>query len=188
MRRLAHGVLGLTLVAAPAAHAASEPLDPTWQATTAESVSAAPSAKVETGIPELLREQGLEPPLEVAKPTQRPMERVEELGAPPPVPGRSSGVDDAELASPKAWTPPASPAPNGLLTRAQTRDSVAPHRTVEVRPGDSLWSIAARHLGPGASATDIAEAWPEWFEANRSVIGDNPHMIRAGLLLDAPQR
>jgi nucleoid-associated protein YgaU len=57
-----------------------------------------------------------------------------------------------------------------------------------VRPGDSLWSVTARYLGPGASASDIAEAWPDWFEANRSVIGDNPDVIRPGQLLVAPHR
>jgi nucleoid-associated protein YgaU len=48
--------------------------------------------------------------------------------------------------------------------------------------------VTARYLGPGASASDIAEAWPDWFEANRSVIGDNPDVIRPGQLLVAPHR
>ena len=46
--------------------------------------------------------------------------------------------------------------------------------------GDSLWSLAARHLGPGADATEVAEAWPRWWEANRAVVGDDPDLLLPG--------
>ncbi|WP_353353016.1 LysM peptidoglycan-binding domain-containing protein [Intrasporangium sp. DVR] len=58
--------------------------------------------------------------------------------------------------------------------------------TVTVRRGDSLWTIAERHLGPGASTADVAAEWPRWFEANRDVIGDDPDVILPGQLLRAP--
>ena len=56
-----------------------------------------------------------------------------------------------------------------------------------MRRGDTLWSIAARHLGPDASDAEIARAWPAWFEANRDVVGDDPDLLRPGQVLRAPQ-
>jgi hypothetical protein len=55
-----------------------------------------------------------------------------------------------------------------------------------VRRGDTLWDIAARHLGPRATAAEIARAWPQWYAANRAAIGPNPHLIHPGLVLQAP--
>ena len=57
---------------------------------------------------------------------------------------------------------------------------------VVVRRGDSLWSIAARQLGPGADAAQIAAAWPRWYAANRTVIGPDPDHIRPGQVLVPP--
>jgi nucleoid-associated protein YgaU len=64
-------------------------------------------------------------------------------------------------------------------------DRDAPAELV-VRRGDSLWSIAARHLGHDASDAEIAQAWPAWFEANREVIGNDPDLLRPGQVLRAP--
>jgi nucleoid-associated protein YgaU len=58
---------------------------------------------------------------------------------------------------------------------------------VVVRRGDSLWSIAARHLGPDASDAEIAGAWPAWFQANRDLVGDDPDLLRPGQVLRAPE-
>ena len=58
---------------------------------------------------------------------------------------------------------------------------------VVVRRGDSLWSIAARHLGSDASDAEIARAWPAWFEANREVIGDDPDLLQPGQVLRPPE-
>jgi hypothetical protein len=57
---------------------------------------------------------------------------------------------------------------------------------VVVRRGDTLWAIAARHLGAGASAAEVAQAWPRWYAANRDVIGPDPDLIRPGQRLRAP--
>lgn len=59
-------------------------------------------------------------------------------------------------------------------------DSVVVHR------GDTLWGIAARHLGPDAAPADIAEEWPRWYVANRNAIGPDPDLIRPGTVLTAP--
>lgn len=58
--------------------------------------------------------------------------------------------------------------------------------SVTVRAGDTLWSIAARALGPSASNTDIARAWPLWYSENRLTIGPNPHYLVPGWQLHAP--
>lgn len=66
------------------------------------------------------------------------------------------------------------------------RAHVATPTTHVVRPGDSLWAIAAQHLGPGASDAAIAAAWPRWYDANRAVIGSNPSLLLVGTLLRVP--
>lgn len=57
---------------------------------------------------------------------------------------------------------------------------------VVVRPGDTLWDIAADHLPGRRSARRVAAAWPRWYAANRAVIGDDPAVIVAGQHLRPP--
>jgi nucleoid-associated protein YgaU len=66
------------------------------------------------------------------------------------------------------------------------RPTSAASDTLTVRRGDTLWSIAAAHLGPGATDAEIAAEWPRWYEANTAVIGDDPDVIVAGQQLQAP--
>jgi nucleoid-associated protein YgaU len=68
-----------------------------------------------------------------------------------------------------------------------THHAPAPRRYV-VRPGDTLWGIAARHLSGRPSAHDIARAWPAWWTTNRAVVGDDPNVIHPGQRLAAPVR
>lgn len=49
--------------------------------------------------------------------------------------------------------------------------------TVVVRPGDTLWAIAARSLPADADDAAIARACARWHGANRDVIGADPHLI-----------
>ena len=51
--------------------------------------------------------------------------------------------------------------------------------TVRVAPGDTLWDIAARRLGAGAS-------WPAIYALNRDVIGPDPGVITPGQRLVLP--
>jgi hypothetical protein len=55
-----------------------------------------------------------------------------------------------------------------------------------VRRGDSLWLIAERGLGHGASNSAIAAEWPRWYAANRAVIGDDPDLVLPGQQLRPP--
>ena len=66
------------------------------------------------------------------------------------------------------------------------RPAASPRETVTVARGDSLWAIAARHLGPGATRTQIAHEWPRWYAANRAVIGPDANLIRVGQVLTVP--
>lgn len=61
---------------------------------------------------------------------------------------------------------------------AQTK---APHQTRPhtVRAGESLWSIAAHHLGDGSRFKEIADL-------NRDVVGDKPGFLRPGWVLQVP--
>ncbi|KAA1400204.1 LysM peptidoglycan-binding domain-containing protein [Aeromicrobium ginsengisoli] len=66
--------------------------------------------------------------------------------------------------------------PIGAATvgRAAPRVSASP---VVVRPGDTLWAIAARSLPRHATAAEVARACAQWHAANRDVIGDDPDLI-----------
>jgi nucleoid-associated protein YgaU len=55
-----------------------------------------------------------------------------------------------------------------------------------VRRGDSLWRITADELGPRATDAEIAERWPEWYGANRRLIGSDPDLIHPGQVLHTP--
>ena len=91
-----------------------------------------------------------------------------------------------------AWTPPRpdrTPVPDPealhLLSRAPDAGTLVDEDVV-VRRGDTLWSIAARFLGPAATAEEIAREWPRWHEANRHAVGDDPDLIQPGQVLQPP--
>ncbi|TDW95490.1 LysM domain-containing protein [Kribbella pratensis] len=73
----------------------------------------------------------------------------------------------------------------GAPTRYTNLRPSVPVRVV-VRKGDSLWSIAARELGPRATADAIAARWPDWYATNRQVIGNDPDLILPGQVLRIP--
>jgi nucleoid-associated protein YgaU len=63
---------------------------------------------------------------------------------------------------------------------------LAPRHVVVTR-GDTLWSIAAAHLGAPVTDEAIAAAWPQWYRANRRVIGPDPDLIMPDTLLRRPR-
>jgi nucleoid-associated protein YgaU len=84
---------------------------------------------------------------------------------PPPVRG---GVD---VAPPATWS--------------QSRREIPADEVVVLR-GDTLWSIAARHLGPTATGAEITAEWHRWLATNRDVIGADADLILPGQELRAP--
>jgi nucleoid-associated protein YgaU len=60
---------------------------------------------------------------------------------------------------------------------------------VTVRPGDTLWGIAAAHLhhdGVASTPRLVATEWPRWYAANRALIGVDADHIVPGQILHAP--
>ena len=111
-----------------------------------------------------------------------------------PQAGQPSASAPADAGSSPGWRPSAPTVRPGLDPRfhapaarqpAGTDGGAQPRQVVVVR-GDTLWSIAARALGPEATPAQIAAEWPRWYAANRDVIGPNPDIIRPGEILTAP--
>jgi nucleoid-associated protein YgaU len=71
--------------------------------------------------------------------------------------------------------------------RLVTSGSVPRTSEVVVHRGDTLWDIARRHLGPGASDAEVAAAWPRWYATNQHVIGPDPDVLLPGQVLRAPE-
>jgi hypothetical protein len=91
--------------------------------------------------------------------------------------------DQAEVepaaAAPRTGAPPAS-----VLVSQPAARSATTARFRVVRPGESLWSIAADLLGPGASATTIAHQVQRLWKLNRDAIGSgDPNVLPAGVRL-----
>ncbi|MGA4777775.1 LysM peptidoglycan-binding domain-containing protein [Cellulosimicrobium sp. AB352] len=71
---------------------------------------------------------------------------------------------------------------------AVTRDVPGPEAAPEVVVvrGDSLWSIASRHLPAGSTDRQVAEAVERWHVTNAHVVGADPDLVRPGQVLVAP--
>lgn len=91
-----------------------------------------------------------------------------------PLSANSPGSANSPASAPRAHTPP----------RAEPHTDVT---TATVRPGDSLWSIAERHLPPDATDAQVAHAVTSWYSQNREVIGDDPDIIHPGQQLREPK-
>lgn len=175
MRRLAAALLGINLLTVPAtAQAVPDRTDSVTGSAVLPGSAAAP------GTPARASDGGSMAPAE-ASPSLLPV-----AGA------RDRTQDDRvgptrfpeEPVSP-AWKPSPMPPDGGLMVRPGSRATVHAEEVV-VKPGDSLWSIVAGRLGQLATAADIAEAWPAWFDTNRAVIGDDPAHLVPGQVLQAP--
>jgi nucleoid-associated protein YgaU len=75
--------------------------------------------------------------------------------------------------SPPPTPPVSNPTPPRPPSSASTRYTV--------RPGDTLWGIAAHYYGNGSRYTDI-------YNANKGTIGGNPNLILPGQALTIPKK
>lgn len=89
---------------------------------------------------------------------------------------------------PTAVTPTAVTERDTPVSPTPTATSATPAATAGhvVSVGDSLWTIAEKHLPAGSTVGDVAAAWPAWHQANRDLIGPDPDLIRPGQVLVAP--
>ena len=90
--------------------------------------------------------------------------RAVTLYAPPPAASATAAVPG----SPPVIAPP-----------APARPRPAPVSRYVVRPGDSLWTVAAGHYGTGRD-------WTRIYAANRTTVGPDPDVIRPGQRLVIP--
>ena len=97
-------------------------------------------------------------------------------GAAPPVTSMVAGLPlpDRATSGPLPATP----------DTVDTVDTVAGARIV-VRPGDTLWDLAAADLPPTATVAQITAGWHALYDANRGVI-DDPDLIYPSTRLDRP--
>lgn len=89
----------------------------------------------------------------------------------------------------RAATP--SPSPVGTSRTTDPPPATGSHSAATdtlhvVRPGESLWTIAAQHLGAGADNEQIALLWPRIHAANAGLIGTDPDVIHPGTSLNIP--
>ncbi|TWE12161.1 LysM peptidoglycan-binding domain-containing protein [Rudaeicoccus suwonensis] len=168
--------------------------------TVATSTAASPdtipgTASTTTAMPQISDEGSIPAPSFDRSPTSRDDAPVASVG------GSTSSAESTAAASPSADQPGCDiPVPSWLpqnpgRTSQLAEDSASlitgcgatdDSGTVVVRRGDTLWSIAAAHLGPAADATTIAGEWPRWYAANRDLIGDDPDVLLVGQQLRAP--
>ena len=131
-------------------------------------------------------------PVALAFPAQAAPVALAATQQPGPTSPAPAGLDGWSPDRPAQLPTPARPSASRPATEPSALLVPRPHRQravtehVVVRRGDTLWDIAARALGPNASAADIAASWPRWYAANRSTIGPDPDLILPGQLLRPP--
>jgi hypothetical protein len=111
---------------------------------------------------------------------------------PPPDPVTSAGaVLDTPLPLPGRPLGGRTAGETGGGTTAVDRARGDRSAVLLVRPGDSLWTLAATHLlprhrtaAPDAAAVDAA--WRRLYAANRAAVGPDPDLIHPGTRLDLP--
>lgn len=201
MQRLVLGALSVHLLAGPAAHAAVTGPGPEWAPTQRQS-SSAPAVPAteghtvgESGTPGAGPTQGHTPRASGEPLTTAPENATEPEPSSAPEQGPLPEPAGTPVAAPPStfhpgWQPATPATDPGMLAAPAHRAAVGEpgHRDegVIVHAGDTLWDIAARHLGPGVSDLDIARQWPRWYEANRGVIGQDPDVLLPGQILQPP--
>jgi nucleoid-associated protein YgaU len=166
VRRIVQAVIGVSVLAGPVTAGSAFATGPSTTTTTSTQVDR---------------------PVSAAAPMQADTSPAPDTSAAPP------SLDRPATAFVASSPPPAQRAATGaaaIVTGTAHRDagdrSDRSAGGYVVHRGDTLWDIAARHLGPNATAVDISRAWPAWYDANRAAIGRDPSVIRPGELLVPP--
>jgi hypothetical protein len=174
MRRLAVAALSVHLLSAPLAHAAVPPAGPAWVPTQEVTVQDVPVQG--------LAIQAQWSPTSGHRPIPEPERKVLADAGEQTSQAPSAAVRPDWRPSPPVQDP-------GLIAAQPVRaeqDTPPALSEVTVLAGDTLWDIASRHLGPAASDVDVALHWPRWYDANKSQIGESPHVLLPGQILKAP--
>jgi nucleoid-associated protein YgaU len=75
------------------------------------------------------------------------------------------------------------PLPDRPLGRAASTPVTA---VVTVRPGDTLWGLAAAALPATASDAAVDRTWRRWYAANQHTVGPDPDLLLPGQRLVPP--
>ena len=97
-----------------------------------------------------------------------------------PASGAREGAPDP------GWVPTLPGRPTEEIAFPGGHGEAAQPVTLVVRRGDCLWDLVELHLGPKASAVEVARAVPVWFALNRSTIGADPNLLLPGQILRIP--
>ena len=207
--RSALGVAAITPLTITAAHATpAQPTTTPWRTTEPASTVRLSADSPSTGTPTSTNRLTASTPNSTNRPTNEPPSTVRLSG---PAPASTAGIGrphDAVPTTPRRTGLPAQAGArgdvpgsarvrvgvpdrptSGAATRYTDVRSGQPVRVparVVVKPGDTLWSIAATELGPNATAEDVAARWPAWYDANRQQIGPDPDLILPGQVLRIP--
>lgn len=182
-RRLVAVAIGLSVAAGPTAACSTGPegqLASAAEVVTAEQID--PSTLPSVGRPG----QPVVPPgldASGSSPLQTPVE------APTGTPAEVPGADGEVQPTASSISPPRDQdavTTSAGLTIEPSREHPPGASEIVVHRGDSLWTIVARHLGPDATASDVAAEWPRWHAANHDVVGDDPDLILPGMVLRPP--
>lgn len=165
------GVLSLTACAQPSDKSATPPSTTPLYAASADAFdwSLAPNDPDATTAPPETTQADAVP--EVSQP-DLPQPDASQAG-PQPQPG------------PSPSNPSSSGAPSSESTSAHSPSAAAAVEYV-VSAGDSLWSIAAAHLGPGHTPAEVAYLVDELYQLNQAAIGPNPDQLAIGAQLAIP--
>lgn len=131
----------------------------------------------------------LMPATAIARPGNAPPRQATLVAAQVALRGLTDGAPDASFRFVSDAGPAADPAPPPSWSPekpALSARNASGARGVVVHRGDTLWSIAARHLGPAATSPEIDAEWHRWFAVNRQLIGADPNAILPGQLLSPP--
>jgi hypothetical protein len=128
-----------------------------------------------------------------------PADRGTAPDAGPAARGGTPGTPPAGVGTPRASEPvPSGAAPGQGQQQEQGGDragggaaggtgSTSQDAAYTVRPGDTLWGIAAAHLPPAPrSAAAVDRYWRRIYRANRATLGPDPDLIHPGTRLVVP--